>query len=203
MKYSNKIVMYAIAAGYLVLIMVAFLWNLDIMYLLAPYVVVTLFCIDYTNKRSNQFIRYYLAFDLAINAKGHAFKFVIIAQRLHKLNQPILHDRFEVVKVYQYQTPYIFDMNRLQDMMDKLRYFIDLSDGEMQIVRRLTDEGSVDIDKWYFSYGQILSVYHQFKDEISQYIKDNASSLIDSQIVQPPKYHTRKRISLTSFLRSQ
>lgn len=196
-KYSNTMVMYVISLGYLILIMTALFLHLNIMYILAPYVLLTLVVITYTQKRSSSFTQYCISFELGINEKGHFFKFYILAANIN--------GNVKILKLRHYQTQYIINPPKLQAMLASLGYSICYSpDWESQIVTPALINSKDSINIQVSHYEQILSEFKTFKSAVINKFKQNQLDLLELNINQPIfNSRPKKRKSITSFLRQQ
>ena len=203
MKYSNKVVMYLISAGYVILIIGALFWQSDLMYILAPYALLTCFVIHYTQKRSTNFTRYWVAFDVGINGEGSFFNFMILASDSNTWVDSVRKNNIEVLKFYQYHTPYILNLDKVQTMLANLNYVVNLSDNCAQVVTRLSEDGK-SIEMSASHYEQITNKYKILKNTIIDGLKQNVVHLLEPNVNQPIfSSRPKKRSSLTSFLRPQ
>ena len=205
LKYSNQTVMYVISAGYLILIMAALSLHINVMYILAPYALLTFWCINYTQKRSINFIKYWIGFELGMNEKGNFFKFFIFASRVSGEVHLINDSDIETLKVSQFQTQYILNVHQLQAAMADIKYIVDLPSFTPQSVLRAPDDVTGDnADICSSSYKHIFIEYTIFKNAMVDLFKRNSVNLLEANINQPvfaQKY--KKRSSITSFLRAQ
>ncbi|MCX8515048.1 MAG: hypothetical protein ORN24_05710 [Burkholderiales bacterium] len=193
-KYSSSAVMYIISIGYVILVLIAIFWHLNVMYILSPYALLTFWCINYTKKRSIIFNTYRISFELGINECGNFFKFCILAS---KVNGSI-----EILKLNYYQTKYIINPLKLKAMLANLGYFICyLPDWESQIVISNSTKSNQNIDISFFHYEQAIVEYKTIKNNIINKFKQDAVSLLDPSINQPIfNLKRKKRKFLTSFL---
>jgi len=193
-KYSNNLVMAAIAAGYLILILADIFLHINIMYLLTPYVLLTLWIANYTKKRSLNFSKYYLGFELDLNSKGHVLKFFIFA---HNTNQ-LKHYKIETVKYSQYQTTAMLDTDQLRNLLISLGYLVIIpkfvSKFNQLVVNRLQNESvdtSIGICTTY--YDDILVEYNKFRSAVISSIKQNMQYLLDQREPQPFEIKLKNR----------
>lgn len=202
-KYSNKIVMYAISAGYIILSIIAILAHINVMYTLAPYALFSFAVINYTQKRSIEFAQYWIEFELGINEKGHLLKFYIYASPSHNEIPLIPNNEIKTLKVSQYQTPHILSSSRLQAAMANLKYIVCLPCFGTQSVMRSYGEAIENSDISSSNYEQINNEYNIFKNSIIDLIKQNHTMLLEPNIRQLYLTNGHKhRTSLSSFVRS-
>lgn len=207
-KYANKVVMYLISGGYLILIIAALLLHLNIMYTLAPYALLTFCCINYTYKRSENFVKYWIGFELGLNEKGNFFKFFILASKSNDEIFMIKEHEIEILKVSQYQTGHIINVKSFQVAMAKLKYLVLLPSTDPQIVIRAaatndnTHIGNTSISSSH--YAEILIEYKIFKNAIINLFKQNKSHLL--RVTKPPVipgWKRRNQMTKPSFIRQQ
>lgn len=205
LKYSNQTVMYIVSAGYLILIMAALSLHLNIMYVLAPYALLTFWGISYTQKRSVNFIKYWIGFELGMNEKGNFFKFFIFASRSNEEVHLINENEVEIIKVSQFQTQYILNVHKLQAAMADVKYIVDLPSFTPQSVLRAPDDVTGDnADICSSSYKHVCMEYTIFKNAMIDLFKRNTITLLEANINQPVfAQQYKKRSSITSFLRAQ
>ena len=205
LKYSNKTVMYLICAGYISLIVAGLLLHLNVMYVLAPYALLTFWGISYTQKRSVNFIKYYLGFELGVNEKGNFFQFFIFASSSNNDIHLIKDSDVKVVKVSCYQTQYILNVRKLETMLLDLKYLINLPSFGAQVVMRISEDITEDnTNICSTNYEQIIAEYHIFKNSLVNAFKQNSVNLLEANINQPvfPRKY-KNRTSINSFLRGQ
>lgn len=199
LKYSNQIVMSAIACGYLILILADIFFHINIMYLLAPYVVLSLGVVSYTKKRSTNYTKYYLGFELDLNSKGHILQFFIFAFNPKKAKT----HNIEVIKYSQYQTTNIIDIEQLRKMLINLGYIVIIPNFiakfNQLVVNRIYDvkaDNSVGITTYY--YEDILAEYNSFKSTVINAFKQNIFYLSDQTQSKHvwPSQPTRKFFNL-------
>lgn len=168
--------------------------HLNIMYILAPYALLTFWCINYAQKRSTTFTAYQISFELGINERGNFFKFCILASSST--------GDVEILKLNHYQTQYIINPLKLQTMLASLGYSIYyLPDWESQMVISNANSSNENIDIPASNYEQISGEYKTTKAAIISKFKQNVSSLLEPNINQPIfNLKPKKRKSLTSFL---
>jgi hypothetical protein len=186
--------MYIISIGYVILALIAIFLHLNVMYILAPYALLTFWCINYTKKRSTIFNTYRISFELGINELGNFFKFCILSSKVN--------GNIEIVKLNYYQTKYIINPLKLKSMLANLGYFICyLPDWESQIVTSNSTKSNQNIDISFFHYEQAIVEYKTIKNNIISKFKQDAVSLLDPNINQPIfNLKRKKRKFLTSFL---
>lgn len=194
--------MYAISSGYLILSVIALLAHINVMYTLAPYAILTFIIINYTQKRSIEFVKYWIEFEMDVNEKGHILKFYTYASSSHDEIPIIPNSEIKTLKVSQYQTPYILSSSRLEQAMANIRYIVCLPCFGSQAVMHSFDNGSENTDISSTNYEQINTEYSIFKTSIINLIKQNPNNLLEPNIHQPfLSNRTKNRTSLTSFVR--
>lgn len=194
--------MYLISIGYLILSIIALSLHLNVMYVLAPYAILTFACINYTQKRSIELSQYWLGFEMGITEKGHVLKFFIFASSSHDEINMIPISEIKTLKVGQFQTPYILSSSRLQMVMANLNYLVELPCFSPQSVMHASKAVSENIDISTSNYEQIHTEYTIFKNSIINLVKQDPTNVLELNINQPFLNDKRKnRTSLTSFLR--
>ena len=193
-KYSNTMVMYIISLGYAILILTSLSMHLNIMCILAPYALLTIWSINYTQKRSTNFNSYQISFELGVNERGNFFKFCILASTMNS--------NVEILKINYYQTQYIIDLFKLQTMLASLGYTLCyLPDFETQILIPLSASCDENLNIHVSHYEQISVQYKAAKNSIISKFKQNVANLLEPNVNQPMfNLKPKKRKSLTSFL---
>lgn len=192
--------MSAIACGYLLLILSDLFLHIDIMYLFIPYVIITLIIADYTRKRSRNYNKYFLGFELELNGRGHLLKFFIFT-----FNHKSKHSNAVTLKYNEFQTSNILDLDQVRSMISNLGYiliiphYVAQSNAPAEFYKVVNAKAPDPISVCEYYYEDILFKYKQFKPAVIYTLKQNLNNIIDKNSLQQSS--NKKRSSLTSFLR--
>lgn len=205
LKFLNKNLLYFISVGYLILSFIALYLHMNIMYILAPYALLTFIYINYIYKHTG-FKNYWLGFELAINQKGHYFKFYILASKIDDEVHLIEENEVEILKVSQHQVNNVLNVKQVATMMNHLNYLVYLPcEGTQIVLRKASNEDESNSDICSSQYDTILFEFNQFKNSVISIFKLNEFQLINRGKPKVFGWKLRNRLAanLTSSLLEQ
>lgn len=194
-----------IACGYLILILCDLLLRINIMYLFIPYAVITLIIIEYTRKRSKNYDKYFIGFEVEPNNKFQLLKFFIFT-----FNKNSKSKNAVILKYSEFRTLILFDFEQMPSMLNDLGYILIIPHYVAQLnfaanfykVVHAKECNSITVSESY--YEDILVKYKQFKAAVINKLKQDVNSGSSNTNTHPlfPSKTYKKRKSLTSFLRN-
>lgn len=170
-------VMSIITCGYLGLILSDLFLHINIMYMFIPYALITLVIIEYTRKRSQNYAKYFIGFELELTASGHLLKFFIFTfnnSRNNNSNDSNSKNSQQnknpvVLKYYELQTSSILDLDQVKQVLNQLGYILIIpyyvaelnSQVPFYKVVHMKEKDTFSISEHY--YDDILPRYRHFK----------------------------------------